>query len=101
MGAGASTGRSPLVNTSSGPVRGREYLLHDGRAVDMYLGIPYAEPPVGTLRYKKPQPVKPWTEELNCVNFGPRSIQTDEYFAQFLNILGLDEARCLTLNVFS
>ncbi|PIO65790.1 Carboxylesterase [Teladorsagia circumcincta] len=101
MGAVVSTGRSPLVKTSSGPVRGREYLLHDGRIVDMYLGIPYAEPPVGDLRYKKPQPVKPWTEELNCVHFGPRCPQTDEYFAQYLNIVGQDEARCLTLNVFT
>ncbi|KAK6015330.1 Carboxylesterase [Ostertagia ostertagi] len=82
MGAVVSTGRSPLVKTSSGPVRGREYLLHDGRTVDLYLGIPYAEPPVGDLRYKKPQPVKPWTEELDCVHFGPRCPQTDEYFAQ-------------------
>ncbi|KAK5977231.1 Carboxylic ester hydrolase [Trichostrongylus colubriformis] len=101
MGTAVSTGRTPLVKTSSGPVRGREYILHDGRAVDMYLGIPYAEPPVGELRYKKPEPVKPWTEELNCVTFGPRSIQTDEYFAQYLNIVGQDEARCLTLNVFA
>ncbi|VDO35227.1 unnamed protein product [Haemonchus placei] len=82
MGTGVSTECSPLVKTSSGPVRGRQYLLHDGRAVDMYMGIPYAEPPVGNLRYKKPQPVKPWTEVLCCTHFGPRSPQTDEYFAQ-------------------
>nr|CDJ88982.1 Carboxylesterase domain containing protein [Haemonchus contortus] len=101
MGTGVSTECSPLVKTSSGPVRGRQYLLHDGRAVDMYMGIPYAEPPVGNLRYKKPQPVKPWTEVLCCTHFGPRSPQTDEYFAQFLNVVGQDEARCLTLNVFA
>ncbi|KIH56495.1 Carboxylesterase [Ancylostoma duodenale] len=101
MGAAVSIARSPLVKTRSGPIRGREYLLNDGRVVDMYMGIPYAEPPVGKLRFQKPQPVKPWIEELDCVKFGPRCPQTDEYFAQFLNIVGKDEANCLTLNVFT
>ncbi|KIH50567.1 hypothetical protein ANCDUO_19354 [Ancylostoma duodenale] len=85
MGAAVSIARSPLVKTRSGPIRGREYLLNDGRVVDMYMGIPYAEPPVGKLRFQKPQPVQPWTEELDCVKFGPRCPQTDEYFAQGRN----------------
>ncbi|KAK6750229.1 hypothetical protein RB195_002304 [Necator americanus] len=101
MGVATSVIRSPLVRTRSGPVRGREYQLNDGRIVDMYMGIPYAEPPIGKLRFQKPQPVKHWTEEMDCVKFGPRCPQTDEYFAQFLNIVGKDEANCLTLNVFT
>lgn len=67
----------------------------------MYMGIPYAEPPVGMLRFKKPRPITPWSEELNCTHFGPRCPQVDEYFAQYLNIVGKDEANCLTLNVFT
>ncbi|VDM57599.1 unnamed protein product [Angiostrongylus costaricensis] len=90
----SSSARSPLVKTLSGPVRGRQYTLSDGRTVDMYMGIPYAEPPIGKLRFKKPQPIKSWTEELNCVEFGPRCPQRDEYFAQ-------KEDNCLTLNVFT
>lgn len=52
MGASVSGEHSPAVSTLSGPVVGREYQLHDGRRVDMYMGIPYAEPPVGMLRFK-------------------------------------------------
>ncbi|KJH47213.1 Carboxylesterase [Dictyocaulus viviparus] len=106
MGAGSSAS-SPSVKTLSGSVRGREYILSDGRAVDMYLGIPYAEPPIGNLRFKKPQPIRPWTDELQCVEFGPRCPQKDEYFAQviqflgFINIVGKSENNCLTVNVFT
>ena len=41
-----------MVETNSGPVQGRMYKLPDGREVDGYLGIPYAEPPVGELRFQ-------------------------------------------------
>ncbi|KAJ1347621.1 hypothetical protein KIN20_002724 [Parelaphostrongylus tenuis] len=48
----SSSARSPMVKTLSGPICGREYILSDGRIVDMYMGIPYAEPPIGKLRFK-------------------------------------------------
>ena len=50
---------STKVNTESGPIEGYE---SDGMMI--YKGIPFAAPPVGDLRWKAPQPVKPWTETL-------------------------------------
>ena len=47
----------PIVVTHSGPVRGR---IENG--VARYLGIPYAAPPLGDLRFAAPQPHAPWTE---------------------------------------
>ncbi|WP_421731240.1 carboxylesterase/lipase family protein [Brevundimonas sp.] len=47
----------PIVVTRSGPVRGR---IENG--VARYLGIPYAAPPLGDLRFAAPQPHAPWTE---------------------------------------
>lgn len=51
--------RTSLVETTTGPVQGQE----DG-TLFTYFGIPYAAPPVGPLRWKPPQPVRPWTEAL-------------------------------------
>ncbi len=50
---------SPIVTTDKGPVRG---LWSPTEASIAWLGIPYAAPPVGDLRFAPPQPAKPWTE---------------------------------------
>jgi para-nitrobenzyl esterase len=46
---------SPIVAVTGGQVRGK--LLAKGGAV--FKGIPYAQPPVGDLRWREPMPVKP------------------------------------------
>ncbi len=51
---------------ASGPISGEP----DG-AIWTYLGIPYAAPPVGELRWKPPQPVESWEDVLACDDFGP------------------------------
>jgi para-nitrobenzyl esterase len=55
-----------IANTSSGRVRGR---VIDGIA--RYLGIPYAAPPVGNLRFMPPEPHAPWDEPRDATAFGP------------------------------
>jgi len=54
------------VRISSGLVEGSE-----AEGVIVYRGIPYAAPPVGELRWKPPQPVKPWEGVRACTQFGP------------------------------
>jgi para-nitrobenzyl esterase len=54
------------VTTAQGPVTG---VRSDGSA--RFLGIPYAQPPVGDLRFAAPQPVAPWTEPLDATRYGP------------------------------
>ena len=49
------------VQTADGGVCG---VTSDG--VTSYLGIPYAAPPVGQLRWRPPQPAKPWTTTLQA-----------------------------------
>ncbi|MCX4870057.1 carboxylesterase family protein [Streptomyces sp. NBC_00257] len=57
---------SPTVLTSSGPVRGER------RESGMrFLGIPYAAPPVGELRFAAPVPPEPWTEVMDATAYGP------------------------------
>ncbi len=65
----AQTEKQPdefLVRTTSGPLRG--VARPDGGA--KFLGIPYAQPPVGDLRWHEPVPVKPWTELRTANSFG-------------------------------
>ena len=54
-----------LVQTGSGPVCG---VSADGQTY--YLGIPYAAPPVGQLRWRSPQPVHPWTSTFQATQRG-------------------------------
>ncbi|XP_042147862.1 acetylcholinesterase-1 [Ixodes scapularis] len=56
-----------LVQTESGLVSGIR-LLESGREVDAFLGVPNAEPPVGQLRFRRPQPKLPWEGVYSATN---------------------------------
>src|SRR5690242_18007 len=64
------------VKTSAGSVQGST--SSDGR-IHVFKGIPYAAPPVGDLRWKAPQPVKPWKDVRKATEFGARCMQTRVY----------------------
>lgn len=83
----------PLVQTSRGPVRG--FVKH---GVDTFLGIPYAAPPVGRLRWRPPQPHARWQRPLNATAYGPTCPQVTE-FGVFAT--PSDTENCLYLNVFT
>jgi len=54
-----------LVSTRGGLVSGK---TTEDRSVKIFMGIPYAAPPVGDLRWKAPQPVKTWEGVRACVD---------------------------------
>jgi para-nitrobenzyl esterase len=84
----------PVVQTAEGPVRG---FVHDGAYV--FLGIPYAAPPVGPLRWMPPQPVKHWHEPRKATKFGNTCAQVTE-LGVFAGPPSITED-CLYLNVFT
>ena len=49
-------------------------LAEDGSTI-VFKGIPYAAPPVGELRWQKPQPVAAWDTVRVCDSFGPAAVQ--------------------------
>jgi para-nitrobenzyl esterase len=56
----------PVAMTTAGQLRGM--LTNPGRAE--FLGIPYAQPPVGNLRWRSPVPMKPWKDVRDVQHFG-------------------------------
>ena len=44
--------QSNVIKIASGPVRGMTYAYDDGKEASAFLGIPYAQPPIGELRFK-------------------------------------------------
>jgi len=47
-------------------------------AIMVFKGIPYAEPPVGNLRWQPPQPVESWKGIRACSKFGPNAMQAPQ-----------------------
>src|SRR5882724_3273364 len=68
----ASSG--PIVKIRTGAVEGRT----DGK-VKAFLGIPYAAPPVGDLRWKPPQPAAKWSGVRQATEFGHHCMQGTVY----------------------
>jgi carboxylesterase type B len=66
-GAASHRASSLVVVTDRGAVRGTRA---DG--VDSFLGIPYAAPPVGALRWRAPQPPRAWTGIRAATQYGAR-----------------------------
>lgn len=58
--------------------------------------IPYAEPPIGALRFLAPVPKVPWDGVVIATNYGPMCMQDDRWGGA----LPIDED-CLYLNVFT
>ncbi|MDH6126765.1 carboxylesterase type B [Kitasatospora sp. GP82] len=58
--------QSPVVGTTAGMVRGSS---EDG--ISVFRGIPYAQPPVGPLRFGAPRPAEPWGGIRDATRFGP------------------------------
>ncbi|HSO53437.1 MAG TPA: carboxylesterase family protein [Actinomycetes bacterium] len=79
------------VNTEGGTVRGTA----EGDLVS-FKGIPFAQPPAGALRWRAPQPVKPWGGVRDASKFGPDAMQLPTPGAQNWPV----SEDCLYLNVW-
>ncbi|PQZ94837.1 carboxylesterase [Arthrobacter sp. MYb227] len=72
MSAGNSTEHNTrTIDTPLGSLRGFEIPLTQGQSVTAFRGIPFAQPPVGELRFAAPEPVGPWEGTRDALAFGP------------------------------
>lgn len=89
----------PTANTTSGLLRGFSPYPN----VHAYLGIPYAQPPVGDLRFAPPQPLQGMNTSIrDCYDLSPGCFQHDIYTAFSDRSTGVAESEdMLTLNIVS
>jgi para-nitrobenzyl esterase len=86
---------APTVTVQSGVLAG----THFGSAGNQvaFLGVPYAASPIGELRWRPPQPVRPWSGTRRATEFGAACPQLR---ASWLPYIGWKED-CLFLNIWT
>jgi para-nitrobenzyl esterase len=100
LGLGLSTvgfADSLTVKTEQGKVQGKT--INDGK-VKAFLGLPYAAPPVGELRWKAPEPAAKWKGERDATKFGAHCAQVHVFDDMVFQDAGPSED-CLFLNVYA
>ncbi|XP_036044307.1 pyrethroid hydrolase Ces2e-like isoform X2 [Onychomys torridus] len=100
---------SPIRNTQTGQVQGSLVYLEDiNMGAHTFLGIPFAKPPVGPLRFAPPEPPEPWngvrdgtSHPAMCLqNITVMSTVTETMFKGTPPLLSMSED-CLYLNIYS
>jgi para-nitrobenzyl esterase len=92
-GSGSDSG--PVVAVIGGQVRG---VLLDNNGV-VFKGIPFAQPPVGDLRWRAPTPVRPWTGVRDATAFGAPCAQSPGRYVPRATEISKED--CLYLNVWA
>ena len=92
VASSASGSTDPIVRIDGGLVRGA-----DAAGVNSFLGLPYAAPPTGNLRWRPPQPAAGWSGVRDATTFGPSCPQAPSPFAP----PGQFSEDCLYLNVYT
>uniref|UniRef100_A0A4D5R9W9 Carboxylic ester hydrolase n=1 Tax=Scolopendra viridis TaxID=118503 RepID=A0A4D5R9W9_SCOVI len=87
-----------IVRIRDGYLRGDMMTSEKGDFFFAFRGIPYAEPPIGKLRFKPPVPNKPWKGVRNATTDRPSCPQLD-YFTGGQKFIGSED--CLYLNVYT
>ncbi|PKK25733.1 fatty acyl-CoA hydrolase precursor, medium chain, transcript variant X1 [Columba livia] len=100
----------PEVETKYGRVRGYRFKVDAAeRSVNVFLGLPFAKPPVGPLRFSEPQPPEPWKGVRDATSYPPMCLQdkaTGDWFSDIITNrkekVHLQMAEdCLYLNVYT
>ncbi|GLV39052.1 Neuroligin 1 [Carabus blaptoides fortunei] len=102
----------PAISIKQGRLQGVVVEPRGVRGCEQYLGIPYAAPPVGELRFMPPGSAPPWTNELYADSLGPvcpqrmpdmKGMSSDrkEKFKKLSAYLRNQSEDCLYLNIYA
>lgn len=95
-GCGGGDDDDGVVQTTSGAFRGETR-----SGVTSYLGLPYAQAPVGALRFRAPQPVQAKAGVTDAKAFGPASVHTVGSAGWIYTPETVQSEDCLSLNVWT
>ncbi|XP_077999631.1 neuroligin-4, X-linked-like [Glandiceps talaboti] len=90
------------TDTTYGQIRGMRNLRSNGEYLDVYLGVPFASPPLGNDRFAPPKHLDPWGEVLDTYVRKPACPQTNDCCDEVCTEPpdGYDED-CLYLNMYA
>ncbi|XP_049852640.1 juvenile hormone esterase-like isoform X1 [Schistocerca gregaria] len=91
-----SAAKPVLAAVRQGSLRGKLVTSPTGTAFCSFLGIPYAKPPVGSLRFKPPQPAEAWTGIRDATSKCPVAPQINDVTNKYVG-----NEDCLFLNVYT
>ena len=98
---GTSSAPGPIVTSAAGRIRG---VADAGAGVIAFLGIPYGAPPTGALRFRPPEPARPWSGTLEAAHSGPAAPQPEADPTGSIvpgMVAGRTDEDCLSLNVWA
>ena len=107
---GFSRAEELVVQTTLGNVTGsvEEVTFNDDIGTEVteqfvqFLGIPYAEPPLGNRRFTKPEPKSAWTEPHNGTFYRPSCHHGNQQVTSSFDVVDDDISEdCLTLDIYS
>lgn len=88
-----------VISTTSGKLQG---FKDEGNEVDVFLGIPYAQPPIGSLRFKPTVELSTPDEERLCIEHAPAAPQTTMPFDTLMCVqIDHQSEDCLYLNIWT
>jgi para-nitrobenzyl esterase len=85
------------VKTANGVLEGT---VNPATGIRIFKGVPFAQPPVGDLRWKEPRPPNDWTGMRKADQFGPRCEQRPVFGDMNFRSNGMSED-CLYLNIWT
>ncbi|XP_064470111.1 acetylcholinesterase-like [Ornithodoros turicata] len=89
----------PVIRTEYGPVVGQR-TTYNNTNLDVFYGIPYAKPPLGDLRFLKPQPPTPWEDALDATRKPTACRQIELVFSKNATFSYANASEdCLYINV--
>ncbi|KFO07884.1 Fatty acyl-CoA hydrolase precursor, medium chain, partial [Balearica regulorum gibbericeps] len=102
------TGAEPEVTITLGRLKGRQTNVKGtDRLVNVFLGIPFAKAPVGSLRFSPPEPPEPWNDLRDATSYPPlcpqdlSMLKTAEKNFKEKHVPFRTSEDCLYLNVYS